>query len=111
VSLFQESRVEGTRKKIRDVKRLAFSREIRKYDGRATRKLPDDLAAGATRWCQRFRISHNRKFRKLSLTFGQRFPDRNSFRANGQPVTCTLDIASGVDLPTFGSDCRPDEKV
>src|SRR5215213_3847042 len=50
IALFQESGVEGAWEKIGNVKPFALSFEVRKYDLRTPRKLPDNLTARSTRW-------------------------------------------------------------
>src|SRR6185295_43781 len=81
---FQEPRIKRAREQFSDMKNLTLPGEIRKHDLRAARKLPDDLATSATRRRQRFRISHHCQLSKLSLTFRQRFPNRNALGTHRQ---------------------------
>ena len=49
IMLFQKSGVESAWEKIGNVKLLALPCEVREYDSRAARKLPDDLTTGSAR--------------------------------------------------------------
>lgn len=96
--LFQESGIEGAWQQIGNVKLLALPFEVREYDPRAARKLPDDLPTGSTGRRQSLGVGNDRQIRELSFTFRQRFPDRNALGANCQTITRTLDVTARVDL-------------
>src|SRR5690349_6049241 len=93
------------------MKRFAMAVEICKDDRRASGKLPNDLAASATRRRQRFRVSNNCQISKLSLALRQSFPDCDAFGTDCQTITRTLDVASGVNLATRSSHCRTNTKI
>src|ERR1044072_6900842 len=68
---FQEPGIKRARQQFGDMKNFTLPGEIRKDDLRAASKLPDDLAASATRRRQCFGIRHYRESRKLPLTLTQ----------------------------------------
>ena len=96
--LFQESGVESAWEKIGNVKLLALPCEVREYDSRAARKLPDDLATGSARRRQSLSVCNDGQFRELSFTLRQRLPDRDALGAHSQTITRTLDVAAGLNL-------------
>src|SRR5688572_20158483 len=108
---FKKPRVKRARQQIGDMENLTLSVEVCKYDGRAAGKLPNDLATRATRRRQRLGIGDHSQRRKLSLTFRQRLPNRHPFRAHGQTITGTLNVAAGIDFSTVSPDRRTDAKI
>src|ERR1043165_7543141 len=95
ISFFQEAGVKGTRQQIGNVKLLALAVEICEHNRRASCKLPDDLTTCSARWCQSLGVSDYCERREVAFTFRQCFPDCDSFGANGQTITRTLDVAPG----------------
>src|SRR6185503_5302994 len=92
------------------MKNLTLPVEIRKNNLRAARELPNDLTTGSTRRRQRFRVGDHRKLSKLSFTFRQRLPDRDSLRANRQAITRTLNVAARIDFAAARAYRRANEK-
>src|SRR6185503_434816 len=93
------------------MKDFALSLQVGKNYIGATCKLPDYLPASSTRRCQRFRIGNHRELCKVALSFRQCFPDCHTFRADGQSVTRTLNIASRINFSAAGLDGCAYEKI
>ena len=93
------------------MKLLTFAVEICEDDRRASRKLPDDLAARAAGWRQRFRIGNDGELGKLSLAFRQRFPDCDSFGTNRQTITRALDVTANINFSIRSPHRRSDLEI
>ena len=111
IAVFQESGIKGAWQKIGDVKLLALAVEVREHNRRASRKLPDDLTTRSAWRRQRLRISNHSERREIAFTFRQCFPDCDSFRANSQTITRTLDVAPGVNFSAFSSHRSADKEI
>jgi hypothetical protein len=110
ICFFQEAGVESVREEIRYLKFLALSFEICEYDVGASSEFPDYLTARSTRRRQRVSVCNDCECGELAFTFGERLPNRDSFRAHGQAITRALDVTAGVNLATGRSDRRTNLK-
>src|SRR5881396_3150742 len=61
------------------------------------RELPEQLAAGAARGRRALPVRHDGYGHEFPLSFGDRFPQRDSLRADRQPVGRVLHVATCED--------------
>jgi len=73
-------------------------------------QFPDDLPAGSARRREFIRIRHNGDDVKITLAFRDSLENRHTFRAQRQPVTCVLNIATAENASGFCSHRRADAK-
>src|SRR5687767_5690946 len=83
----QESRIKSPRQQISNMKYLAFALQVCEDNIRVSSELPNDLTTGPARRSQGFGVSNDGKLGKISLTFGECFPNGHSLGAHRQPVT------------------------
>src|SRR5689334_6802476 len=93
------------------MKLLALAIQVSEHDCRIARKLPDDLATRAARRRQCFGIGDYGELREIAFAFRQRLPDRDSFRANRQTITGTLDVTARVNLAARSSYRSTDQEI
>jgi hypothetical protein len=74
-------------------------------------KFPDDLPACPARRREFIRIRHNGDDVKITLAFRDRLENRHAFRAQRQPVTRVLDIATAENPPGFCSHRSADAEL
>src|SRR2546422_5567272 len=61
------------------------------------RELPEQLAAGTAGGRRTLAVSHDGYGHEFPLSFGDRFPQRDSLRADRQPVSRVLHVAARED--------------
>ena len=84
--------------------------QICQHDRRVFAKLPNDLPASSARRRELLGVRNDYQSGEVSLTFRERLPDRYPLGANGQSVTCALDIATREHLALVGLQRRAHQK-
>ena len=102
----QEAPIERYRQQIAEAHARRFAPEIRENDFEVAAELPEDLAAGSTRWCRTLRVRNDRDAAESLVPLRQRLEHGNALGTDGQTVCRVLDVAPGDNRPVNGLERR-----
>src|SRR2546421_246821 len=98
LGLFQELRVEGTRKEVAHLQSFCVAAKVCEHHGDVAAELPDELAARAAGRRQTLRVGDDGDCAEASRAFRNCLPDSDALGAHRQLVGRALDVAARVDL-------------